>query len=84
MISATETKSATENLNPELRLFNGFTLDELSVKYFVQKIQRNLRAFRENERIQSFPKKVVFEVREKVDLTRIEITINATSLKLNH
>jgi hypothetical protein len=65
-------------------LFNGFTLDELSVKYFVQKIQRNLRAFRENERIQSFPKKVVFEVREKVDLTRIEITINATSLKLNH
>ena len=65
-------------------MFNGFTLDELSVKYFVQRIQRNLRAFRENERIQSFPKKVVFEVREKVDLTRIEITINATSLKLNH
>jgi hypothetical protein len=51
MISATETKSATENLNPELRLFNGFTLDELSVKYFVQKIQSNPRASMENKRI---------------------------------
>jgi hypothetical protein len=62
MISATETASATENPNLKLPLFNGFTLDGLLVKYFVQKLQKRLKPF-ERTRENSLSKKSVSEKR---------------------